>query len=58
MTPRFARPLTDGDVDELLLKAASSGRISQRDLDALIAYVISLRTGGVRPGLIIRAHTN
>ena len=57
MTPRFARPLTDGDVDELLLKAASSGRIS-RDLDALIAYVISLRTGGVRPGLIIRAHTN
>ena len=58
MTPRFARPLTDGDVDELLLKAAASGRISPRDLDALIAYVISLRTDGIRPGLIIRAHTN
>ncbi len=58
MKPHFARPLTDGDIDGLLLKAAASGRISQRDLDALIAYVISLRTGGVRPGLIIRAHTN
>ncbi len=49
MKPHFARTLTDGDIDGLLLKAAASGRISQRDLDALIAYVISLRTGGVRP---------
>ena len=58
MKPRFARTLTDGDIDGLLLKAAASGRISHKDMDVLIAYVISLRTGGVRPGLILPPRTD
>ena len=41
---------TDEDVDGLLLKAAASGRMSKWDLGTLIAYVKSLRTGGVPPG--------
>ena len=49
MTPHFAQPPTDNDIDGLVLKAAAFGRISRRDLDVLITYVISLRTGGVRP---------
>ena len=44
MNPPVAQPPTDDNIDGLLLKAAASGRMSQRDLDALIAYVISLRT--------------
>ena len=58
MTPYFTHPLTDDDIDGILLKAAASGRISHRDMDVLIAYVISLRTGGVRPGLILPPRTD
>ena len=53
MTPQFPHLPTNDAIDEMLLKAAASGRISRKDLDALIAYVISLRTGGLRPGLIL-----
>ena len=58
MTPHFAHLPTNDDIDGLLLKAAASGRISSRDLDTLIAYVISLRTGGVRPGLVLPPRTD
>ena len=58
MPPHFAHPPTNDDIDGLLLKAAASGRISHRDMDVLIAYVISLRTGGVRPGLILQPRTD
>ena len=54
MSPHFAQPPTDDEIDGLLQKAAASGRISQSDMDALIAYVIFLRTTGVRPGLIVQ----
>lgn len=58
MTPHFPHLPTNDDIDQLLLKAAASGRISRRDLDALTAYVISLRTGGVRPGLRLPPRTD
>ena len=58
MNPPLAHPPTNDDVDELLLRAAASGRISRTDLDALIAHVIFLRTGGVRPGLIPPTRTD
>ena len=52
MNPPLAHPPTDEDVDGLLLKVAASGRMSERDLGTLIAYVKSLRTCGAPPGSI------
>lgn len=57
MTPLFPHLPTNDDIDELLLKAAASGRISRRDLDTFTAYVIHLRTSGVRPGSILPPYT-
>ena len=58
MNPPLAHPPTDDDVDALLLKAVASRRISRTDLDALVAHVMFLRAGGVRPGLIPTTRTD
>ena len=57
MNPPLAQHPTDNYIDGLLLRAAASGRMPQGDLDALVAYVIALRAGGVSPGLISSPRT-
>ncbi len=57
MNPPPPHPPTNDVADELLLKAAASGRMSCTDLDALIAHVKFLRTGGVRPRLLPHTRT-
>ena len=52
MTRSTHRPLSDEQIDRLILKVAVSGRISHTDLESLATHIHTLRAQTYGPAII------